>query len=103
MGVHKENIRPLIGEVSDNTYNKNISITTAYYKSVNNKTDEIQLAMCDEEINICMLTETWIKDQTKSDKLEQMGHKLLPVNKLDRPGGGNRSTFQQLLRHDGTR
>ena len=42
--------------------------------------------MNDEEIDICMLTETWIKDQTTLDKLEQMGHTFLSVNRLDRPG-----------------
>ena len=34
-----------------------------------------------------MLTDIWIKDQTTSDKLEQMGHEFLPVNRLDRSGG----------------
>ena len=43
--------------------------------------------MCDEEINVCMLTETWIKDQTTLGKLEEMGHKFLPVNGPHRPRG----------------
>ena len=45
------------------------------------------LTMYGVEIDICMLTETWIKDQTTLDKLEQMGQKFLPVNRMDRPGG----------------
>ena len=39
------------------------------------------------------------KRSKTSDKLEQMGHNFLQVNRLDRPGG-NRSTFQQLPGHD---
>ena len=44
--------------------------------------------MHNEETDICVMIETYLKDQTTLDKLEQMGHKLLPVNTLDRPRGG---------------
>ena len=77
MGIHKENIRSLIRKVSDNTYNNKIIIATANCWLVNNKIDEMLPTVYDEEIDICSLTETWIKDQTTSDKLEQVGHKFL--------------------------
>ena len=44
------------------------------------------VAMYDEEVDLCMLVETSIKDQTALDKLEQIGHKFLTVNRLDRKG-----------------
>ena len=102
MKAHKENIRPLIEKVSDNAFDNKITTATADYKLINNKIDEMLLTMYEEEIDICMLTETWIKDETTLDKLEQMGHKFLQVYRLERPGG-NKSTFQQLPGHNGTR
>ena len=71
MGVHEENIRPLIRKVSDNTYNNKITVRTAYCKSVNNKIDEMLLTIYDEEIGVSMLTETWITDETILDELEK--------------------------------
>ena len=56
-------------------------------KSVNKNINEMLKPMYDEEIDTCMLTETWIKDQRTPEKLEQMGHKFLQVGRLDRPGG----------------
>ena len=47
-----------------------------------------KLTMYNDKIDIGMLSENWIKDQTTSDKLEQMGHKFLSVKIPDRPGGG---------------
>ena len=97
MGVHEENIRPVIRKVSDNTYKKQITITMANCSSVNNKIDEMLPMMYDEKIYICILTETWIKEPTTLEKLDQMGHKFLPVNGLDRPGGGIGLLYKNYL------
>ena len=72
MGVHKEIFMLLIRKIFDNTYNSKITNATANCKTINNKIDEMLLSMYSEEIDICMLTETWIKDQTTLDKLEQI-------------------------------
>ena len=53
--------------------------------------------MYSEETDICMLTKTWKKDHTTLDKLEQMGHTFLPVNRLDRPRGGIGLLFNSYL------
>ena len=62
-------------------------------QSVNVKIDEIQLRLCDKKtLNIICLTETWLKEETDSDRLVIDGYN---IERKDRPGsrGGGASMY----------
>ena len=59
-------------------------------RSVINKTQEIQLKLIRNKLDLCILTETWIKegDTVTPTRLCPKGYKSLSISRHDKIGGG---------------
>ena len=66
---------------------------------VTNKTQEIQVELTNNNLDVCVLTEMWIKedDFITPTRLCPNGYKSLSVSTLDRTGGGIAIVFKKDL------
>ena len=67
--------------------------------SVTNETQEIQVELMTNNLDVCVLTETWIKedDNVTPVRLCPNGYKSLPISRLHRTGGGITIVFKKDL------
>ena len=69
-----------------------IKVSYMNIRSVNNKSESIAEQIIDEDIDICVLTETWLrpgdKDQISRGNLTPEGYKLFDVPRPSKRGGG---------------
>ena len=68
-------------------------------RSVVNKTQEIQLALVNNNLDLCILTETWIKegDTIPPTRLCPNGYKSLSISRQDKVGGGIAIVYKSEL------
>ena len=68
-------------------------------RSVVNKTQEIQLELVNNNLDLCILTETWIKecDTITPTRLFPNGYKSLSISRQDRVGGGIAIVYKSEL------
>ena len=68
-------------------------------RSVVNKTQEIQLELVINNLDLCILTETWIKecDTITPTRLCPNGYKSLSISRQDRVGGGIAIVYKHEL------
>ena len=74
--------------------NKNIRISTINTQSIRNKDILLHNHLCDNGIDICIASETWVMDTTqdetwiKTSTLENGGYNINIANRKERSGGG---------------
>ena len=68
-------------------------------RSVTNKTQEIQVELTNNNLDVCLLTEIWIKedDNITPTRLSPKGYNSLSISRLDRTGGGIAVVFKKDL------
>ena len=68
-------------------------------RSVTNKTQEIQVELTNNNLDVCVLTETWIKEDNNitPTRLCPNGSKPLSISRPDRTGGGTAIVFKKDL------
>ena len=68
-------------------------------RSVTNKTQEIQVELTNNNLDVCVLTETWIKedDNITPARLCPNGYKSLSISRPDRTGKGIAIVFKKDL------
>ena len=71
---------------------KNISIQLLNARSIGNKSDEISEVILDKDLDILVITETWMKkgdtDSFAARNMTPNGYQLLHTPRLKKPGGG---------------
>ena len=74
-------------------------------RSVVNKTQDIQLELVLNNLDLCILTETWIKedDTTTPSRLCPSGYKALSISRHGRIGGGIATVYENDLNISTTR
>lgn len=59
-------------------------------QSLNNKLNELKQLLCDNDIDICFVTETWLTSQENivSSSLKELGYNIFHYNRPGQKGGG---------------
>ena len=81
------------------THQEDLSGALINCRSVINKTQEVQLKLIRNKLDLCILTETWIKegDTVTPTRLCPKGYKSLSIYRHDKIGGGIAIVFKSEL------
>ena len=81
------------------THQQGLSGALINCRSVINKTQEVQLELIRNKLDLCILTETWIKedDTVTPTRLYPKGYKSLSISRQDKIGGGMGTVYKSEL------
>ena len=91
---NKSNLVQIKCKSLDKKHNKNIRILTINTQSIRNKDILLHNHLCDNDMDICIASETWlmgtIQDETwiQMSTLENGGYNINIANRKERLGGG---------------
>ena len=76
-----------------------LKIATYNCRSINNKTVEVVEYLDDLDCDMCLLQESWLKqnDDSKLAEIEELGYKILSAPRNNRSGGGLAVLYKAFL------
>ncbi|KAJ8037927.1 Vesicular glutamate transporter 3 [Holothuria leucospilota] len=89
-GIHHEFLRTLEKAPLEYDNNHYVVWGTMNTRSIRNKTNEVLVQLVDDDMDFCLITETWLKNEdtvTVAD-LQSTGYTFSGYNRSDRIGGG---------------